>query len=165
MYQGNSFALYFIVALIGKTLMTQGRFSGGSVVKNPPTNAQDTGWIPRSGRSPGEGNGNPLQYSYLGNPKERGAWQATIHGITKEWDTTHRLNNNSDTTCWTSFHVLVYNLFIFLGEQSLMPIFNLDCLFSYCWILKVLCLFWLQVLYKIGGLWNYFHLFLSFPFT
>jgi len=39
--------------------------------------------IPRSGRFPGEGNGNPLQYSYLGNPMDRGAWQAMVHGVTK----------------------------------------------------------------------------------
>ena len=56
------------------------------VVKNPPTNAidiRDTGSIPGSGRSPGEGNGNPLQYSCLENPMDRGAWWATAHGVTK----------------------------------------------------------------------------------
>ena len=46
------------------------------------------GSIPRSGRSPGEGNGNPLQYSYLGNPMDRGAWGATVHGVSKEPDMT-----------------------------------------------------------------------------
>ena len=49
-------------------------FPGGSVVKNLPTNAGDTGSGPRSGRVPGEGNGNPLQYYCLGNPMDRGAW-------------------------------------------------------------------------------------------
>ena len=49
-------------------------FPGGSVVKNPPTKAGDMGLIPGSGRSPGEGNDNPLQYSCLGNPMHRGAW-------------------------------------------------------------------------------------------
>jgi len=44
--------------------------------------------------SPGEGNGNPLQYSCLGNPMDRGAWQAIVHGITKGSDTTGQLNNN-----------------------------------------------------------------------
>ena len=56
------------------------------VVKNLPANAgnlSDSGSVPGSGRSPGEGNGNPLQYSGLGNPMDRGAWQATIHGIAK----------------------------------------------------------------------------------
>ena len=48
-------------------------FPGGSVVKNPPANAGDTGSIPGSGSSPGEGNGNPLQYSCLANPRDRGA--------------------------------------------------------------------------------------------
>ena len=54
---------------------------GGSVVKNPPANAGDLGSILGSGRSPGEGNGNPLQYSCLGNPKDRGAWEDTLHGV------------------------------------------------------------------------------------
>ena len=58
---------------------------GGSVVKNLPASAGDTGSIPGSGRSPGEGNSNPLQYSCLGNPLDRGAWWATIHRITKSW--------------------------------------------------------------------------------
>ena len=61
---------------------------GGSVVKNPPTNAGDTSSIPRSGRSPGEENGNPLQHSCLGNPVDRGAWWATVHGAAEESDTT-----------------------------------------------------------------------------
>ena len=63
-------------------------FPGSSVVKNLPANAGDTGSIPGSGRSFGEGNGNPFQYSWLGNPADRGAWQATVHGVTKESDTT-----------------------------------------------------------------------------
>ena len=58
-------------------------FPGGSVVKNPPAIAGDQGSIPGSGRSPGEGNGNPLQYSCLENPMERGAWWAAVHGVTK----------------------------------------------------------------------------------
>ena len=54
-----------------------------NVVKNPPANARDMGSIPGSGRASGEGNGNPLQYSCLGNPMDRGAWQAIVHGVTK----------------------------------------------------------------------------------
>ena len=55
------------------------------VVKNPPANAGNkyVGSISGSGRSPGEGHGNPLQYSCLGNPMDRGAWWATVHGVTK----------------------------------------------------------------------------------
>ena len=53
--------------------------------KNLPVNAGDAGLIPGSGRSPGGGNGNPLQYSSLGNPVDKGAWQATVHGIAKSW--------------------------------------------------------------------------------
>ena len=60
------------------------------VVKNLPANAGDTGSIPGLGRSSGEGNGNPLQYSCLGNPMDRGAWRATAHGVAKSrtrWST------------------------------------------------------------------------------
>ena len=65
-------------------------FLGDSAIKNPPANAEDLGLIPRLGRSPGEGNGNPLQYSGLGNPMDRVTWQATVHGVTKRWT---RLND------------------------------------------------------------------------
>ena len=58
-------------------------FPGSSDGKETACNAGDLGLIPGSGRVPGEGNGNPLQYSYLENPKDRGAWQATVHGVTK----------------------------------------------------------------------------------
>ena len=61
-------------------------FPCGSVVKNPPANAggtRDIGSIPGSGRSPGGGHGNPLQYSCLENSMDRGAWRATVHGVTK----------------------------------------------------------------------------------
>ena len=61
---------------------------GGSVVKNPPANAGDLDLIPGSGRSPGEGNGNQLQYSCLENPMDRGAWWVTVLGGLKELDTT-----------------------------------------------------------------------------
>ena len=68
---------------IGKDLYCKEGFPGGSWVKNPLANAEDAGLIPRLGRSPGEGNGNLLQYSCLGNPMDRGAWQATAHGVAK----------------------------------------------------------------------------------
>ena len=68
--------------------MGGGGFPGNSVVKNLPAKARDSGWIPRSRRCPGEANGNPLLYSCLGNPMDRGAWWAIVHGVTKEWDTT-----------------------------------------------------------------------------
>ena len=58
--------------------------------KSLPPNAGDSGSIPGSERSPGEGHGNPLQYSCLENPMDRGAWRATVHGVTKSWT---RLNN------------------------------------------------------------------------
>ena len=63
------------------------------MVKNPPVNAgdiRDAGLIPGLGRSPGEGNGNPLQYSCLENPKDRGAWWTAVHGIA-ELDTTEAI--------------------------------------------------------------------------
>jgi len=64
-------------------------FLGGSVIKNTPANAGDAGSLPGLGRAPGVGNfpgvgnGYPLKYSCLGNPKDRGVWQVTVHGVTK----------------------------------------------------------------------------------
>ena len=60
-------------------------FSGGSVVKDTLANTGDSGSIPDLGRSPGEGDGNPFQYSCLENFVDRGAWWATVHGVTKNW--------------------------------------------------------------------------------
>ena len=70
------------------------------MIKNPPADegdARDVGFIPGSGRSPGAGNGNPLQYSCLGNPMDRGAQQVSVHGVAKiqrplkRLSTAHRL--------------------------------------------------------------------------
>ena len=61
-------------------------FPGGTAVKNPPANAgdaRDLGSVPGLGRSPGDRNGKPHQYSCLGNPMDRGAWRATVHGVSK----------------------------------------------------------------------------------
>ena len=55
------------------------------MVKNPTASAGDAGWIPGSGRSPGGGSGNPLQYSHLEKPTGREAWQAAVHGVAKCW--------------------------------------------------------------------------------
>ena len=63
-------------------------FLSDTVVKNLPANAGDTrdmGSIPGWGRSPEGGNGNPLQYSFLENPMDRGAWWTTVHGVAKSW--------------------------------------------------------------------------------
>ena len=68
--------------------LSRGGFQGGEVVKNLPANAGDTGDMvltPGSGRSPGEGNDNPLQYSCLENSMDREAWPATVHGVPKSW--------------------------------------------------------------------------------
>ena len=64
-------------------LFVFGGFPGGSDGKESACNVGDLGWIPGSGRSPGEGTGYPLQYSCLENSMNRGAWQATVHGVTQ----------------------------------------------------------------------------------
>ena len=71
------------------------------MVKNPPDKAGDAenaGSIPGLGGSPGEGKGNPLQYSCLGNPMDREAWQATVHGVAKESDVAQRLTQQQQQT-------------------------------------------------------------------
>ena len=66
-------------------------FPGGSVVKNPPANIRHMGSIPQLGRSPGEGNSYSLQYSFLENSMDRGAWWAIVHGGLKELDMTEQI--------------------------------------------------------------------------
>ena len=72
------------------------------MVQNSPANAGDMGLIPRSGRYPGKGNGNPFQYSCLGNPMDRGAWQATIHSgtiVAQKSQKRLRDEDNNKRTC------------------------------------------------------------------
>ena len=71
-----------------RKISTSASFPGGSESKASACNVGDPGLIPGSGRSPGKGNGNPLQYSCLGNLMRRRDWQATVHGIAEELDTT-----------------------------------------------------------------------------
>ena len=82
-------------------------FPGGSDGKESTCNAEDLGSISGSGRSPGEGNGNPLQYSCLGNPMDRGAWWAIVHEVTKSQT---QLTNTSTFHIWT--RVLLGRVFL-----------------------------------------------------
>ena len=68
-------------------------FPGGSDGKASACNAEDPGLIPGSGRSPGEQNGNTLQYSCLENSMDRGAWEATVHGVANSWTQLSNFNN------------------------------------------------------------------------
>ena len=95
-----SWALLFISVIYSSVYMLG--FPGGTVVKNSPFSAGDTGdagLTPGLGRSPGERNGNPLQYSCLGNPMDREAWWATVHGVTKESNTTEGLDTHPECIC------------------------------------------------------------------
>ena len=80
------------------------------LVENPPASAGDAGLIPRLGRSPGVGNGNPLQYSYLGNPMDRGAWKVTVHRVPKSWTrpSTHALPTKVRLVKAMVFPVIMY---------------------------------------------------------
>ena len=75
--------------------------------KNPPANAGEVGSIPGLGRSPGEGNGNPLQYSRLGNPMDRGAWWATVHRVAKSQTRLRSEERRVGKECrsrWSPYH-------------------------------------------------------------
>ena len=81
------------------------------MVENPPEKAgdpRDMGLIPGSGRSPGEWNGNPLQYSCLENSMNRGAWQATVHRVTKSQTGLKRLSVRVHTHTHTHTHTLIF---------------------------------------------------------
>ena len=82
------------------------------MIKNPPANAgdvRDTGLIPGSGRSPGGGHGNPLQYSFLENPMDGGAWQATGHRVAKSQTRLKRVGMHAHTHTHTHTHTHVCN--------------------------------------------------------
>ena len=81
-------------------------FQVALVVKIPPANADvaDVGSIPGSGRCPRGGHGNPLQYSCLENPMDRGAWQATVHGVTQSWTPLKQLNMHTHTRMGVHTH-------------------------------------------------------------
>ena len=80
-------------------------FPGGSVGNKSTGNAGDPGSIPRLGRSPGVYNGNPLQYSCLENPMDRGAWWAIVHGVAKGSDTTERARAHTHTHTHTHTYI------------------------------------------------------------
>ena len=82
--------LLFVILVSAQLMPPQSILPGGSDSKASAHNAGDLGSIPGLGRSPGEGNGNPLQYSCLENSIDGGAWWATVHGVTKSWT---RLSN------------------------------------------------------------------------
>ena len=82
-YRPGEFIFQCAIFLPFHLLYTKQGFPGGSVVKNPPANAGDGYFVPGSGTFPGEGNGNPLQYSCLENPMDRRAWEAIVSGVTR----------------------------------------------------------------------------------
>ena len=102
---------------------------GGSVVKNPPANAGDMGSIAGSGRSPGEGNGYPLQYSCLGNPMDRGCWWATVHGVTRvghNWATKQQEQQAEHWRRWCVWVVVEIN-----EKSYLAPVFEIPNVYTW----------------------------------
>ena len=86
--KGSSLDSASLSARVGVQLIWRPVLTVALMVKNPPANAgdvRDMGSNPGSGRSSGGGHGNPLQYSYLENPTDRGAWQATVHVVAESW--------------------------------------------------------------------------------
>ena len=121
-------------------------FPGGSEVKASASNAGDLGSIPGSGRSPGNGNGNPLQDSCLENPMDRGAWWATVHGVAKSRT---RLSNLTSLPQFKSINSLVLS---FLYSPTLTSIYDYwknHSLTRWNFVIKVMSLL-LDMLSKFG---------------
>ena len=93
-------------------------FPGGTVGKNLPASAGDEGSIPGSGRSSRGGNGNPLKHSCLENPKDRGAWWATVYGVTKSWT---RLSAHTHGICYMIYE-MIYDKIYF--STRVLPCYN-----------------------------------------
>ena len=95
-------------------------FPGGSDGKESACNAGHLGSNPESGRSPGEGNGNPLQYSCLENPMDRGAWRATVHGVAKSWIQLKQLSMHAlaHQKCWDEIEALHLTSHLLFHLQS-----------------------------------------------
>ena len=122
------------------------KFPGGSEVKASACNAGDLGSIPGSGRSPGDGNGNPLQCSYLENPMDGGAWWATVHRVAKRawWATVHRVTKSrtrlSEQSCFKipslrnqSKFSHTTNLLLYLRQRSHLDDILTDLAFCFNW--------------------------------
>ena len=107
-------------------------FPGGSEGKASACNTGDPGSIPGSGRSPGEGNGNPLQYSCLGNPMDGGTWWATVHGVTESQ------MQLSDITFTLPAVCLLLSTFSSADPTPLVNVFHLDWPFPSPWSSLVL---------------------------
>ena len=110
-------------------------FLGGSVVKNLPDNAGDLSSIPGLGRSPREGNGNPLQYYCLGNPLDRGDWWTIVQGVPKQSDSAERLN-----TCYLIIARMLAVRMVPLACRT--PMRRCDPMSIQSWLEAVKCLFW-----------------------
>ena len=109
-------------------------FPSGSVVKDPPANAGDIGSNLWSEGCPGGGNAYPLQYSCLLNSMNRGAWQATVHGVSKRWT---QLGIHTHTHTHTHYHLGIYELPEFIIVNSLSRN-NCDILLTVLFVLKAL---------------------------
>ena len=105
-------------------------FPGGSQVKVSACNAGDLGLIPGSGRSPGEGNGTPLQYSCLENPMDRGAWWATVHGVAKSQTRLRDLTFISLSNSMKSHILPEVILYFTVFQQDPSPPLNGENIFS-----------------------------------
>ena len=115
-------------------------FPDGSVVNNLPVNTGDAGSTPGSRRSPGKGNGNPLRYTCLENPTDKGVWWATVHGVRKRWTwlSTHSSMQNTTQSIWQLVHKSSTNRYHF----------SISCLI---WIPSIISFFliaWLEPLVK-----------------
>ena len=138
------------------TIWSSKGFPGGSAVKNPPGNAGDMGSIPGSGRSPQEENGNPLQYSSLEKPMDRGAWWATVHGITTVGQ---NLATKQQQQQWSSNHTPGHISKVKESEvtQSCLTLCDLmDCSllgFSMHGIFQARVLEWVAISFSKGSSW------------
>ena len=131
----HSTKIYWALSLFSSTFGQSSLDQGGSVVKNPPANARhlrNGGSVPGLGRTPGEGNSNPLHYSCLENPMDRGAWWVTVHRVTK---------SQAQLSDWARMHACPWS-----SRRRITPATVWDCGWGHS--LPKLCAYG-------GGRWGY----------
>ena len=127
--------LHCLYVTVTKTSNCDIGFPGGSEVKETACNAENLGLIPGSGRYPGEGNGNLLQYSCVGDPMDRRAWRAVVHGVANSWTWFSDQTTITTVTYLYQKYLAITDIIIFQSIKRMIMLVPIDCAYCWAWII------------------------------